>query len=282
MLGAFVSIGIASWVAGRQPVFRNVAAFCFAAGASYSIGFVINLWVLASTGGIPSGNVGWPSFIWLSIALICFIAARMTFGAPYALALPFIINPALIFLLAASAREKLAMGIPLSLIAVGAFLAQRGRAPPEKRDPSAALAMSFPVGPYRLDGALEDVTGLKEFSAAEYAVMGRQFEGAVNYNAPPVEFLDRLWNLSLQVVNGRIVKIAPHVLLPSKSEANPAAMQALQFCTAQLGAPAEQRTGLFKWDTADGNVILQTAETKEGLAINLFLTARSIRDLKLL
>lgn len=282
MLGASLAIGMAAWVAGRRSAFRNIVAFCFAAGASYSIGFLINLWVLTSSGGIPPGNVGWPSFIWLSIALICFIAARMTLGSPYALALPFLINAALVLLLAPSAREKLVMGTSLSLVAAGAFFAQRGRSPVPKRDPSDVATTSFPVGPYRLDGALEDLTGLKEFSEAEYAVMGRQFEGAVNYNAPPVKFLDRPWNLSLQVVNGRIVKIAPHVLLPSKSEANPAAMQTLQFCNAQLGAPAEKRTGLFRWHTADGNVILQTAETKEGLAINLFLTARSIRDLRLI
>lgn len=184
-------------------------------------------------------------------------------------------------LLAPSAHEKLAMGASLSLIAACALFARRGHSPVAKSDPSDVAAISFPVGPYRLDGELEDLTGLKEFSEAEYAVMGRQFEGAVNYNAPPVEFLDQPWNLSLQVVNGRVVKIAPHLLVPSKSAANPAAMQTLQFCNAQLGAPVEQRTGLFTWHTADGNVILQTVETKEGLAINLFLTARSIRDQRL-
>lgn len=281
MLGALLAIGMAAWVAGRQSAFRNVVAFCFAAGASYSIGFLINLWVLTSSDRIPPDNVGWPSFTWLSIALICFIAARMTLGSPYALALPFLINAALVLLLVPSAREKVAMGTSLSLVAAGVFFAQRGRSPVPKRDPSDVAATSFPIGPYRLDGAVEDLTGLKEFSEAEYAVMGPQFEGAVNYNAPPVKFLDRPWNLSLQVVNGRIVKIAPHVLLPNKSEANAAAMQTLQYCNAQLGAPAEQRTGLFTWHTADGNVILQTAETKEGLAINLFLTARSIRNLRL-
>jgi hypothetical protein len=282
MLGASLVIGMATWVAGRRSALRNIVAFCFAAGASYSMGFLINLWVLTSSDGIPRGNVGWPSFTWLSIALICFIAARMTLGSPFALALPFLINAAFVLLLVPSARGKLTMGTSLSLIAAGAFFAQRGRSPAPKRDPSDVATTSFPVGPYRLDDALEDFTGLKEFSEAEYAVMGRQFEGAANYNAPPVKFLDRPWNLSLQVVNGQIVKIAPHVLLLNKSEANLAAMQTLQFCNARLGAPAEQRTGLIRWHTADGNVILQTAETKEGMAINLFLTAKSIRGLRLL
>ncbi len=55
------------------------------------------------------------------------------------------------------------------------------------------------------------------------------------------------------------------------------AMKALRFCTEQLGKPAKQQTGLFIWDTTDGNVILQTAETSEGLAVNLFLTSRSVQ-----
>ena len=52
----------------------------------------------------------------------------------------------------------------------------------------------------------------------------------------------------------------------------------LAFCNEQLGKPAERRTGLFAWDTTDGNVILQTAEARDGFAVNLFLTARSVRE----
>jgi hypothetical protein len=45
------------------------------------------------------------------------------------------------------------------------------------------------VGEYRLDESVEKITGLVEFSAKEYAAMGRQFEGEKKYSAHPTSFL---------------------------------------------------------------------------------------------
>ena len=139
---------------------------------------------------------------------------------------------------------------------------------------------SFPVGEYRLDVPVDGLTGLIEFSSTEYATMDRVFEGETNYNAPAVTFLDRPWNLMLGTVHGRIYKIALHLVFSTKREASPVAMQALRHCTERLGKPSSRKTGLFIWDASDGNVILQTAETAEGLAVNLFITSRGVRDLK--
>jgi hypothetical protein len=136
---------------------------------------------------------------------------------------------------------------------------------------------SFSVGSYRLDAPIGDLTGAVEFSAEEYAIMGRKFKGERNFNTPPVQFLGRPWSMILQTVNGQISKIAPHIEVTSKTEANPIAMETLQFCMSLLGKPTEQKSGLFIWDTTDGNVILQTAETAGGLAINLFLTSRAMK-----
>jgi hypothetical protein len=137
---------------------------------------------------------------------------------------------------------------------------------------------SFGIGVYRLDDSVAAFADLAELSPAEYATMGRQFEGEKNYNAPPTSFLGRLWNVNLQSVNGQICKIAPYLVLPNREQANPIALAALQYCREQLGEPSEQKTGLFSWDTTDGNVILQTGETADGLVISLFLTSRSIRN----
>jgi hypothetical protein len=68
---------------------------------------------------------------------------------------------------------------------------------------------SFAVGPYRLDGAIEGLGGLLEFSPSEYAAMGRQFVGEKDYNALPVDFLGRSWDVMVQAVHGRICAIAP-------------------------------------------------------------------------
>jgi hypothetical protein len=102
--------------------------------------------------------------------------------------------------------------------------------------------------------------------------MRRQFEGEKNYYGPAVDFLERRWNLMLGTVNGNIYKVAPFLEARSKQEANPIAMETLRYCTEMLGEPTSQRTGLFTWYATDGNVILQTTETAEGWAINLFIT----------
>ena len=138
----------------------------------------------------------------------------------------------------------------------------------------------FAIGIYRLDATVAGLFGLVEFSPSEYATMGRTFEGERNYNTPPVEFLGRRWNVSLQTVNGQISKIAPYLLLRDKQEANLVATEVLNYCIEKLGTPTEQRTGSFIWDTTDGNVILQTGETADGLGICLFLTSRSIRNFR--
>ncbi|HEV2335871.1 MAG TPA: hypothetical protein VGS13_10270 [Stellaceae bacterium] len=142
---------------------------------------------------------------------------------------------------------------------------------------------SFSVGPYRLDSPIEELTGLVEFSPEEYVTMGgRQFKGEKSYNTRQVTFLDRQWQGMIQTVNGHISKIAPRMELNSKQEATPIAMEALQCCVRQFGKLDQQKTGFFVWDTADGNVILQTGETIEGALVALVLTSNSVKKFEML
>ena len=135
---------------------------------------------------------------------------------------------------------------------------------PFKSKPSRA---AFTIGTYKLDDSV-DPTRLTEFSEVEYQTMGRQFKNERNFHAPQVIFLGDSWNLMLGTVDGRIYKIASFLEFQTKQEANPVAMAALQYCTVQLGKPSLQQTGMFIWDTLDGNVVLQTAETAEGLGVD--------------
>jgi hypothetical protein len=82
----------------------------------------------------------------------------------------------------------------------------------------------------------------------------------------------------LGTVDGQIYKIAPYLEFNDKREANPIALIALEYCKQEFGKPSSKRPSLFIWDTTDGNVILQTAETAEGLGINLFLTSNAVRN----
>ena len=93
-------------------------------------------------------------------------------------------------------------------------------------------------------------------------------------------FLGRSWQLQLGTVHGKIYKIAPYLLLKDKQDANAAAMESLRYCTAELGKPAEERSGFFVWDASEGNVILQTAESADGFSVSLFLTSRSVKNFK--
>ena len=159
-----------------------------------------------------------------------------------------------------SHRFNVLVGLPLLVVAA---LYARQIAP----GGTVRRASSFPIGSYSLGGSIQEIRGLIEFSPQEYALIPKEFEGGANYNVPPVTFLGRPWRMSLGTVNGRIYKIAPYLKLKSKLEANKVAMATMQFCIEKLGKPAEQKTGLFIWDTTDGNVILQTAETAEGLGL---------------
>jgi hypothetical protein len=163
-------------------------------------------------------------------------------------------------------RYNIAVGTPLILFALlSAFLSDRGS------------RHIFPIGEYKLDMPVAGFPGLKEFSPTEYSVLGRPFDGETDFDAPPVVFLGRSWQLQLGTVHGKIYKIAPYLLLKDKQDANAAAMESLRHCTAKLGKPSEQRSGFFVWDASDGNVVLQTAEVLDGFSVNMFLTSRSAR-----
>ena len=140
---------------------------------------------------------------------------------------------------------------------------------------------SFPVGGYSLNMILKDGPPLREFSPADYKALGAiEYVGQKIFHAPTVEFVGRPWNLSLGAVQSRLYKIALSLQLGDKNEADEAAFGALTFCNERLGKPAEQHTGLFLWKTTDGNVVLQTAEARDGFAVNLFLTASSVREFR--
>ena len=139
---------------------------------------------------------------------------------------------------------------------------------------------SFPIGPYRLDMPMEDIKGLKEISASEYNIFQRKFEDEKIYKAPSINFLGLTWDMMLGVVKGKIYKISPGYTTKDKNQADEAAIKALTYCKSKLGEPSEQQSGLFIWDTKDGNVILQTVATSEGFAVFLFSTSRGAKEFR--
>jgi hypothetical protein len=139
---------------------------------------------------------------------------------------------------------------------------------------------SFPIGEYKLGASTDGLRRLTEFAESEYALMGREFEGEKNYNAPTVEFLGNSWKLMLGTVHGRIYKIAPYLEDLNIEEANCIGTETFHYCWEKLGEPTEYKdgfplgTGFFIWQTTDGNVILQTVEAAGSYSINLFITSK--------
>jgi hypothetical protein len=118
---------------------------------------------------------------------------------------------------------------------------------------------------------------VKEFSPSEYAEAGSLFIGERRYHAQDIAVEGRYWSVVIGAVHGKIYKIAAFLELSNKRDANETASGMLTFCMYWLGEPVERKTGLFLWDTTDGNVVLQTADIANTFAINIFLTSRSVR-----
>ena len=257
---------------------RLSVSLLLAAGAAYAFSFAVDLLIGGLIGVYPN-TAFLPVVTWSVISGVLLLAARAVVAdGPRWLALPYVLFGTLATLGALAGTHLYSFGVA-GLLFVHAFLVWKAGRQASPRDRGTRRA-SFPIGPYRLDASIDGIPDLREFSSAEYAVMGRQFDGERNYNAPPVEFLGRRWNLMLGTVNRKIYKIAPFLEAGSKEEANPIAIATLRYCTETLGKPDSQKTGLFVWDTSDGNMILQTAETERGLAINLFVTSRDVRNFR--
>ncbi len=137
---------------------------------------------------------------------------------------------------------------------------------------------TFPVGPYRLDMEIGELTGFREFSKIEYRGVTRQFKGERIYYGPDVDFAGYNWKVSLNVVGRKIYKITAYLETKDKDLANVAAMDTFLYCKNQIGEPNKQRSEMFIWEAADGDIGLQTTQAPEGLGINLFLTSHAIRD----
>jgi hypothetical protein len=137
---------------------------------------------------------------------------------------------------------------------------------------------TFPMGPYRLDLEIGELTGLREFSTIEYRGVTRQFKGERIYHAPDVEYLGNHWKMMLNVVNGMVYKITTYIETKDKDLANSVAMNTFLYCKNQIGEPNKQRNEMFIWKTIDGNIALKTTQAPEGFGINLFLTSHAIHD----
>ena len=156
------------------------------------------------------------------------------------------------------------------------FLKKGGMKWPFKSSPP--TLPTFPIGPYRLDLEIGELTGLREFSTIEYRAVTRQFKGERIYYAPDVDFAGYNWKVFLNVVGRKIYKITAYIETQDKDLANVAAMDTFLYCKSQIGEPAKQRSEMFIWEAIDGEVALKTTQIEEGFEINLLMTSHAVRN----
>ena len=257
---------------------KKIIAFIIAGLSAYSFSFAADLLFGGLLGVYPS-TVFLPVVTWSVIATITVVIAWRLAPTGRFLVIPFVAL-ALLALIGGIVGHRHSLFVSLVMVgqAIGVWLGTAPAKAPVKRKTSTPTHPSFQVGAYRLGMRLNNSHELTEFTSAEYGVFGRDFRAQVNYHAPPVTFFDMTWKLMIGTVNGEIFKLAPYLELRSKDEANKAAWTALSHCRAELGEPSQQKTGLFIWDTTDGNVILQTAEGADGFAVNVFLNSSAVRS----
>jgi hypothetical protein len=150
----------------------------------------------------------------------------------------------------------------------------------EKLRTTMTRSASLPIGDYKLDMPIDGLTGLTEFSQAEYVVYGRRFEGEKNYNAPGVDFLQRRWKIALGTVEGKVYRIALYFDSESRDIVGDVSGNVMRHCEERLGKPSEQQETVFMWDTPDGNVVLQLGKAGSRYMINLFETSSAVKSFR--
>jgi hypothetical protein len=105
------------------------------------------------------------------------------------------------------------------------------------------------------------------------AASGRGFVGEKNYDALPVAFLGRPWEVMVQIVHGTIAAIAPYLVVPSRREAETVFTETFRFCGQRLGEPAERQSDFCVWQLAEATVVLPREAAVAGLRIGLVLTS---------
>jgi hypothetical protein len=138
-------------------------------------------------------------------------------------------------------------------------------------------ATSFSLDDYSVDMPAASLRDLTELTEEEYLHFPRQLRGEAIYHAPPADFLGHRWDMMIGMVDGEVYKFGASLEIDNQREAVEVIQAAFKACEVQLGTPTEEKQGVFVWDTADGNVILQTASIMGTVAVNIYATSRAIR-----
>jgi hypothetical protein len=131
--------------------------------------------------------------------------------------------------------------------------------------------------PYEIESLADSLPDLHEFSTSEYSLLPKSFAHERIYNASPMLFAGKQWDVVIGAINGRIYKLAPCISMFSEKEANAAFLEIHQLCVRAFGNATEHRIGQAIWDCSDGNVILRQAGALGYHQIDLIVTSSAVR-----
>ncbi|HXF41914.1 MAG TPA: hypothetical protein VN687_19515 [Blastocatellia bacterium] len=111
----------------------------------------------------------------------------------------------------------------------------------------------------------------------ERLTLRRNFRGEQIHLGPAQRWLDHLWDLRLGSVRGTIYKVALEAKAADRDDAVEISTSVYSTLQERLGSPTQQGDGIFLWDAADGNIVLQVANIGGDRRIMVFFTSSIAR-----
>ena len=123
-----------------------------------------------------------------------------------------------------------------------------------------------------------DVNKLVELTPTEKDALGLvvEFKNERIYHAPPAEFAGVSWDIVLGAVDGRVYKVSALLVLENREQRDGVWRNLEGVLGTRLGAPASATATIIIWDTEDGNVVVNRAESGGAYAVVLTLTSRAV------
>ncbi len=144
--------------------------------------------------------------------------------------------------------------------------------------PTVRRGLAPKLGPYHFGMKTSDVPNLKELTPTEKETLslGIEFKNERIYYAPPAEFAGVSWDIVLGAVEGRVYKVSALDALNSREQRDMIWRHLEGDLRNRLGAPATATAALMVWDTEDGNVIANRADSGGAYVVVLTLTSRTV------
>lgn len=179
-------------------------------------------------------------------------------------------------------RNLVGIALVLGGIVYGLVAAQRiagaARNTKERGQSKVRRGHSPAIGSYRLDMNTGETSKLEELTPTERKALnlGIQFKGERIYHAPPADFAGASWEIILGAVDNRVYKVSALLVLENREQRDRMWRNLDGQFRTPLGTPATASADIVTWDTEDGNVVVNRADTGAAYVVVLTLTSRAV------